>query len=88
MKIDAENLDKLSIRLIKNGELNLMLIPNEEGKVRLYFTEDKICIGSYDEVAKYEQRTNKSYWASDFFRLPLDYNPIGQSLESIESIKQ
>ncbi len=63
-----------------------MLIINEERKVRLYFTEDKICIGSYDEVAEYEQKTKKSYWASDFFQLPPDYNPIGQSLESIESV--
>lgn len=62
-----------------------MLITNEARKVRLYFTEDKICIGSYDEVAEYEQKTKKSYWASDFFRLPPDYNPIGQNLESIES---
>lgn len=65
-----------------------MLLPNEEGKVRLYFTEDKICIGSYYEVGEYEQRTKKSYWASDFFQLPLDYNPIGQNLESIESVQQ
>lgn len=36
-----------------------MLIPNKEGKVRLYFTEDKICIGSYDEVAEYEHKTKK-----------------------------
>ena len=65
-----------------------MLRPDKEGKVRLYFTEDKICIGSYYEVAEYEQRTKKGYWASDFFQLPPDYNPIGQSLESIESIVQ
>ncbi len=65
-----------------------MLIPNKEGKVRLYFTADKICIGSYDEVAEYEQKTNKSYWASDFFKLTSDYNPIGQNLESIESVQQ
>lgn len=38
-----------------------MLIPDKEEKVRLYFTENKVCIGSYDEVAEYEQRTKKSY---------------------------
>ena len=65
-----------------------MLIPNKEGKVRLYFTEGKICIGSYDDVAEYEQRTKKGYWASDFFQLPPDYNPIGRSLECIESVQQ
>ncbi len=65
-----------------------MLVPNKEGKIRLYFTENKICIGSYDEVAEYEQGTKKSYWASDFFQLPPNYNPIGQSLENIESIVQ
>ena len=65
-----------------------MLVPNNKGKTCLYFTEDKVCIGSYDEVSEYEQKTKKSYWASDFFQLPPDYNPIGQSLESIESIVQ
>lgn len=65
-----------------------MFEPNEEGKIRLYFTEDKTCIGSYNEVEKYESETKKSYWASDFFRLPPDYNPIGQSVESIESVAQ
>ena len=65
-----------------------MLIKNLEGKVRLYFTENKICISSYDEVNEYEQRTKKSYCASDFFRLPPNYNPIRQSIESIESILQ
>lgn len=64
-----------------------MLTLDNEGKVRLYFTEDKVCIGSYDEVAEYEQKTKKSYWASDFFQLPPDYNPIGRSLESIESVQ-
>ncbi len=65
-----------------------MLITNEEGKIRLYFTVDKICIGSYDEVAEYEQKTKTSYWASDFFKLPSDYNPIGQNLESIEFVQR
>lgn len=65
-----------------------MLVPDKEEKICLYFTEDKICIGSYDEVEKYEQKTKKSYWASDFFQLPPDYNPIGQKLESIEFIQQ
>jgi len=65
-----------------------MLLVDQKGKVRLYFTEDKICIGSYDEVAEYEQITKKSYWASDFFQLPPDYNPIGRSLESIEFVQQ
>lgn len=65
-----------------------MLIPDKEGKLRLYFTEDKVCIGSYDEVTEYEQRTKKSYWASDLFQLPLDYNPVGQNLESIEFVQR
>ena len=65
-----------------------MLTPDNEGKVRLYFTEDKVCIGSYDEVAEYEQKTKKSYWASDFFKLPLTYNPIGQNLKRIEFVQQ
>ena len=65
-----------------------MLIINAEGKIRLYFTENKICIGSYNEVEKYEQKMKKTCWASDFFKLPPDYNPIGESLESIKSVVQ
>jgi len=53
-------------------------------KQRLYFTSEKVCIGSYDEVAEYEQQTKQSYWASNFFELPPDYNPVGQTLDSIE----
>ncbi len=36
---------------------------------RLYFTAEKICIGSYNEVEKYEQENTQSYWASDFYQL-------------------
>lgn len=60
-----------------------MFEPNEEGKVRLYFTEDKICIGSYKEVEKYERETKNSYWASEFCELPPDYNPIGNTADEI-----
>jgi hypothetical protein len=60
-----------------------MFEPNEEGKVRLYFTEEKICIGSYREVERYERETKNSYWASEFFELPLDYNPIGKTADEI-----
>ncbi|MCP6761897.1 MAG: hypothetical protein NHB32_24820 [Fischerella sp. CENA71] len=63
-----------------------MLEPNEEGKVRLYFTEDKICIGSYREVEKYERETKNSYWASEFFELPPDYNPICKTADEIRLI--
>jgi hypothetical protein len=34
-----------------------MFEPNTQGKVKLYFTEDKVCIGSYDEVVQYERET-------------------------------
>jgi hypothetical protein len=61
-----------------------MFEPNEEGKVRLYFTEEKICIGSYREVEKYERETKQSYWASEFFELPPDYNPIGKTASEIQ----
>jgi hypothetical protein len=61
-----------------------MFEPNEEGKVRLYFTEEKICIGSYREVEKYERETKNSYWASEFFELPPDYNPIGKTASEIQ----
>jgi hypothetical protein len=60
---------------------------NELTKQRLYFTDDRICIGSYDEVAKYEQETQQSYWASDFFQLPPDYNPIEQTLDDINLVQ-
>jgi hypothetical protein len=65
-----------------------MLMPNEEEQVRLYFTKDKICIGSYGEVAEYERKTKQSYWASDFFQLPPAYNPIGQNLEAIGLVQK
>lgn len=61
-----------------------MFEPNEEGKIRLYFTEDKICIGSYKEIEKYEREPKKSYWASEFFQLPQDYNPIGKTANEIK----
>ncbi len=60
-----------------------MFETNNEGKVRLYFTEDKVCIGSYNEVVQYERETQKSYWASEFFTLPLNYNPIGKTASKI-----
>jgi hypothetical protein len=60
-----------------------MFETNAQGKVKLYFTEDKVCIGSYDEVAQYERETQKSYWASEFFTLPLNYNPIGKTVTEI-----
>ncbi|MTJ14697.1 hypothetical protein FJR11_19370 [Anabaena sp. UHCC 0187] len=65
-----------------------MFETNAEGKVRLYFTEDKVCIGSYDEVTKYERETQQSYWASEFFSLPPDYNPIGKTVTEISLITE
>jgi len=56
---------------------------DEPTKKRLYFTASEICIGSYDEVAKYEHSTQQSYWASDFFELPPLYNPVEQTLAQI-----
>ena len=52
---------------------------------RLYFTAEKVCIGSYDEVHQYEQQTGQSYWASDFFQLPTDFKYVGQTLTAIQS---
>lgn len=63
-----------------------MFETNAEEKIRLYFTWENICIGSYDEVAKYEQETKQSYWASEFFQIPEDYNPIGKSVLEIQAI--
>ena len=57
-------------------------------ETRLYFTGEKLCIGSYDEVAEYEQQTKQSYWASDFFQLPPDYNPVEQRLDAIELVQR
>jgi hypothetical protein len=57
-------------------------------ETRLYFTAEKLCIGSYDEVAEYEQQTKQSYWASDFFQLPPDYNPVEQRLDAIELVQR
>ena len=55
---------------------------------RLYFTAEKVCIGSYDEVHQYEQQTGQSYWASDFFQLPTDFKYVGQTLDAIESAQR
>ena len=52
---------------------------------RLYFTAEKVCIGSYDEVHKYEEETGQSYWASDFFQLPPKFKYVGQTLDAIQS---
>ena len=60
---------------------------DELTKKRLYFTAEKICIGSYNEIEKYEQENTQSYWASDFFQLPPDYNPIGQTLNDINLVQ-
>jgi hypothetical protein len=57
-------------------------------ETRLYFTAEKVCIGSYDDVAEYEQQTKQSYWASDFFQLPPAYNPVGQTLDTIELVQR
>ena len=57
-------------------------------ETRLYFTAEKLCIGSYDEVAEYEQQTKQSYWASDFFQLHPDYNPVEQRLDAIELVQR
>ena len=66
-----------------------MKMTNQElSQQRLYFTTEKICIGSYDEVARYEQETGQSYWASDFFNLPPDYNPVGQRLDAIAATEK
>lgn len=61
-----------------------MTMKSKSTEIRLYFTTEKVCIGSYDEVAEYEQKTKQSYWASDFFQLPSDYNPVGQTLNTLE----
>ncbi|BDA71812.1 hypothetical protein CAL7716_059780 [Calothrix sp. PCC 7716] len=63
-----------------------MFETNSEGKTRLYFTWENICIGSYNDVVKYEQETKQSYWASEFFRIPEDYNPIGKSVLEIQAV--
>jgi hypothetical protein len=55
-----------------------------ENQTRLYFTIEKICIGSYDEVAQYEAETKQSYWASEFFTLPPGYSGVGKSAREIQ----
>ncbi len=54
-------------------------------QTRLYFTAEKICIGSYNEVHLYEQRTAQSYWASDFFNLPPNYVATDKTLNQIQA---
>ncbi len=54
-------------------------------QTKLYFTAEQVCIGSYDEVTKYEQETRTSYYASEFMTLLPDFNPIGKTFEQIKT---
>jgi hypothetical protein len=47
-----------------------MTMKSKSTETQLYFTAEKVCLGSYDDVAESEQQTKQSYWASDFFQLP------------------
>jgi hypothetical protein len=62
-----------------------MFETNLKNKIKLYFTQDNICIGSYDEIHRYEQETGKSYWASEYFQIPTDYNPVGKTAQEIQA---
>lgn len=54
-------------------------------EAKLYFTEEKICIGSYDEAATYERETKKSYWTSELLRHYQGYNPVGKTMAQIKA---
>lgn len=49
---------------------------------RLYFDEKLICIGSINQVPSF----SGNYYASEYFCLPSNYNPIGLSSSEIELV--
>lgn len=55
---------------------------NSYRQIRLYFNEQKICLGG---VANdwWQPDFSGDYWASDYFVLPVGYNPRGKSLEEL-----
>lgn len=55
---------------------------NSQPQIRLYFDAHKICLGG---VANdwWQPDFNGDYGASDYFVLPVGYNPIGKSLDQL-----
>jgi hypothetical protein len=47
---------------------------------RLYFDKNLVCIGSMNQVPSF----SGNYYASEYFCLPSDYNPIGLPSSEIE----
>ena len=55
---------------------------NSKQQIKLYFDAHKICLGG---VANdwWQQDFSGDYWASDYFWLPVGYNPIGKSWDEL-----
>ena len=55
---------------------------NSQQQIKLYFDEYKTCLGG---VANdwWQRDFSGDYWASDYFWLPVGYNPIGKSWDEL-----
>jgi hypothetical protein len=50
---------------------------NNFQRIKLYFNAEKICLGGVDDDW-WLKDFDGDYWASDYFWLPIGYNPIGK----------
>lgn len=50
---------------------------NKFQRIKLYFNVEKICLGGVDDDW-WLKDFDGDYWASDYFWLPIGYNPIGK----------
>ncbi|MDL5055395.1 hypothetical protein QQ056_17840 [Oscillatoria laete-virens NRMC-F 0139] len=56
-------------------------------QIKLYFDANQVCLGG---VANdwWQQDYNGDYWASDYFWLPIRYNPVGKSATELLPLQQ
>lgn len=54
-----------------------MIERNQAGKVKLFFTESNICVGSFEEV------TGNDSLKSEYIRIPSHCDPVGKSHREI-----
>ena len=57
--------------------LMVQLMANNIQRIKLYFNAEKICLGGVDDDW-WLKDFDGDYWASDYFWLPIGYNPIGK----------
>jgi len=55
--------------------------------IKLYFNAEKICLGGVDDDW-WLKNFDGDYWASDYFWLPIGYNPIGKHGDELSQFSQ